>query len=167
MNADETRFGFGRMGARRRRGASSQRTRHVFTSRYDRAPEPACWRPRRVVISLSWPRPARSVSPERASSCHRSQRIANRIFRHVGPCASKLRFASGGRFHLLRGATYLVHFSSVIAVTFSPTPATPNQALQRTRSAVTLAASCRRLPPTMQPARQLRESLSLGSLGAP
>lgn len=39
----------------------------------------------------------------------------------------------------------------------------PNQTLQRTRSAVTLAASCRRLSPTMQPARQLRESLSLGS----
>ena len=42
---------------------------------------------------------------------------------------------------------------------------TPNQALQRTRSAVTLAASGRHLSPTMQPARQLRESLSLGSLG--
>jgi hypothetical protein len=40
-----------------------------------------------------------------------------------------------------------------------------NQALQRTRSAVTLAASCRRLSPTTQPARQLRESLSLGSFG--
>ena len=50
----------------------------------------------------------------------------------------------------------------------SPTltrPETPNHALQRTRSAVTLAASCRRLSPTMQPACQLRESLSLGSLG--
>jgi hypothetical protein len=41
----------------------------------------------------------------------------------------------------------------------------PNHALQRTRSAVTLAASSRHLSPTMQPARQLRESLSLGSLG--
>ena len=41
----------------------------------------------------------------------------------------------------------------------------PNHALQRTRSAVTLAASCRRLSHTTQPARQLRESLSLGSFG--
>ena len=41
----------------------------------------------------------------------------------------------------------------------------PNHALQRTRSAVTLAASSHRLSPAMQPARQLRESLSLGSLG--
>jgi hypothetical protein len=40
----------------------------------------------------------------------------------------------------------------------------PNQALQRTRSAVTLAASSRRLSPATQPARQLRESLSFGSL---
>jgi hypothetical protein len=40
-----------------------------------------------------------------------------------------------------------------------------NHALQRTRSAVTLAASCRHLSPAMQPARQLRESLSLGSFG--
>ena len=44
-------------------------------------------------------------------------------------------------------------------------PTTPNQALQRTRSAVTLAASSLRLSPATQPARQLRESLSLGSLG--
>jgi hypothetical protein len=42
---------------------------------------------------------------------------------------------------------------------------TANHALQRTRSAVTLAASCRHLSPATQPARQLRESLSLGSLG--
>jgi len=41
----------------------------------------------------------------------------------------------------------------------------PNQPLQRTRSAVTLAASNHRLSPAMQPARQLRESLSLGSFG--
>ena len=47
----------------------------------------------------------------------------------------------------------------------SARPRRPNQALQRTRSAVTLAASCRRLSPATQPARQLRESLSLGSLG--
>ena len=33
--------------------------------------------------------------------------------------------------------------------------AKPKHALQRTRSAVTLAASCRRLSPAMQPARQL------------
>ena len=43
--------------------------------------------------------------------------------------------------------------------------ATANHALQRTRSAVTLAASSLRLSPTTQPARQLREPLSLASLG--
>ena len=41
----------------------------------------------------------------------------------------------------------------------------PNHALQRTRSAVTAAASGLRLAATMQPPRQLRASLSLGSLG--
>ena len=35
----------------------------------------------------------------------------------------------------------------------------------RCSAAVTLAASSRRLSPAMQPARQLRESLSLGALG--
>ena len=43
--------------------------------------------------------------------------------------------------------------------------ATPNHALQRTAPAVTLAASCLRLSPAMQPARQPPPSLSLGSLG--
>ena len=43
--------------------------------------------------------------------------------------------------------------------------ATPNPALQRTAPAVTLAASCLRLSPTTQPARQPPRSLSLGSLG--
>ena len=41
----------------------------------------------------------------------------------------------------------------------------PNQALQRTAPAVTLAASCLRLSPTTQPSRQPPPSLSLGSLG--
>jgi hypothetical protein len=49
---------------------------------------------------------------------------------------------------------------------FSSTPATPVQALQRTRSAFTAAASDHRLSTTTQPPRQLRTSLSLGSLGA-
>jgi len=44
------------------------------------------------------------------------------------------------------------------------TPA-PNQALQRTAPAVTLAASVLRLAPTTQPARQPPLPLSLGSLG--
>ena len=43
--------------------------------------------------------------------------------------------------------------------------ATPNQALQRTAPALTLAASTPAFPPTMQPARQPPQSLSLGSLG--
>ncbi len=38
--------------------------------------------------------------------------------------------------------------------------------LQRTAPAVTLTASGLRLAPTMQPARQPPQSLSLGSLGA-
>ncbi len=38
----------------------------------------------------------------------------------------------------------------------------PNQALQRTAPAVTLAASATALPPTVQPARQPPQSLSLG-----
>ena len=42
---------------------------------------------------------------------------------------------------------------------------TPNHALQRTAPAVTLAASCLCLSPTVQPARQPPPSLSLGSLG--
>ena len=42
---------------------------------------------------------------------------------------------------------------------------TPNHALQRTRPAVTPAASSRRLSPTTQRSRQPGESLSLGSLG--
>jgi len=42
----------------------------------------------------------------------------------------------------------------------------PNRALQRTRSAVTAAASGLRLAATTQPPRQLRASLSLPSLGA-
>ena len=41
----------------------------------------------------------------------------------------------------------------------------PNHALQRTAPAVTLAASCLRLSPTVQPARQPPRSLSLRSLG--
>ena len=44
-------------------------------------------------------------------------------------------------------------------------PETPNHALQRTRPAVTPAASCLRLSPTAQRSRQPGESLSLGSLG--
>ena len=44
-------------------------------------------------------------------------------------------------------------------------PETPNQALQRTAPAGTLAASAAALPPTMQPARQPPQSLSLGSFG--
>ena len=42
---------------------------------------------------------------------------------------------------------------------------TPNHALQRTRSAVTAAASDLRFSATMQPPRPLHLSLSLGSLG--
>ena len=42
---------------------------------------------------------------------------------------------------------------------------TPNHALQRTRAAVTPAASGLRLSPTAQRSRQPRRSLSLGSLG--
>jgi len=54
-----------------------------------------------------------------------------------------------------------------IVLTFQPKrPNAPNHALQRTALAVTLAASCLRLSPTMQPARQPPPSLSLGSLGA-
>ena len=41
----------------------------------------------------------------------------------------------------------------------------PNQALQRTAPAVTLAASAAALPPTAQPSRPPPPSLSLGSLG--
>ena len=48
---------------------------------------------------------------------------------------------------------------------FSPTFATPNHALQRTRAAVTPAASGLRLAPATQRSRQPRGSLSLGSLG--
>ncbi len=47
----------------------------------------------------------------------------------------------------------------------SQRPEAPNHALQRTAPAVTLAASGLRLAPTMQPARQPPQSLSLGSLG--
>jgi hypothetical protein len=43
--------------------------------------------------------------------------------------------------------------------------ATPNQALQRTAPAVTLAASSLRLSPATQPARQLREVAEVESLG--
>ena len=50
-------------------------------------------------------------------------------------------------------------------LTSSPTPFHVIYALQRTRSAVMLAASCRHLSLASQPARQLRESLSLGALG--
>ena len=50
-----------------------------------------------------------------------------------------------------------------VAHDFEPT--SPNQALQRTAPAVTLAASCLRLSPTAQPSRQPPPSLSLGSLG--
>ena len=45
-----------------------------------------------------------------------------------------------------------------------PTTATPNHALQRTRAAVTPAASGLRLSPAAQRSRQPRGSLSLGSL---
>ena len=48
--------------------------------------------------------------------------------------------------------------------TFLPTAATPNHALQRTRAAVTPAASGLRLSPATQRSRQPRGSLSLGSL---
>jgi gluconokinase len=47
---------------------------------------------------------------------------------------------------------------------YSPSPATPNQALQRTAPAVTLAASAAAFPPAVQPARQPPPPLSLGSL---
>ena len=53
-----------------------------------------------------------------------------------------------------------------VAMSLFPTPATPNQALQRTAPAVTLAASSLRLSPTAQPSRQPPPSLSLGSFGA-
>ena len=43
----------------------------------------------------------------------------------------------------------------------------PNQALQRTAPAVTMAASGLRLAPNAQPARQPPQSLSLLSLGKP
>ena len=48
---------------------------------------------------------------------------------------------------------------------FSRMTATPNHALQRTRAAVTPAASGLRLSPTAQRSRQPRGSLSLRSLG--
>ena len=48
---------------------------------------------------------------------------------------------------------------------FTAMTATPNHALQRTATAVTLAASAAAFPPTVQPARQPPPSLSLGSLG--
>ena len=48
----------------------------------------------------------------------------------------------------------------------SEVTATPNHALQRTRAAVTPAASDLRLSPTAQRSRQPRGSLSLGSLAA-
>ena len=73
----------------------------------------------------------------------------------------------GRLYSLLRWLLGVSRFShtDMFPDTNSGMTATPNQALQRTRSAVTLAASSRRLSPAMQPARQLRESLSLGSLG--
>lgn len=46
-------------------------------------------------------------------------------------------------------------------------PQTPNQALQRTAPAVTLAAAGLRLAPAVQPARQPPQSLSLGSVVSP
>ncbi len=46
-----------------------------------------------------------------------------------------------------------------------PIPATPNQALQRTRLRVTAPASAAAFPPTMQVPRRSGVSLSLESLG--
>jgi hypothetical protein len=50
-------------------------------------------------------------------------------------------------------------------MTHHPNPATPNQALQRTRLRVTAPAFTTAFPPTMQVPRRSGVSLSLGPFG--
>lgn len=122
--------------------------RFVITHRMLSSPTPAFLRPTSIRVSS----PSPTVAATRSTVPFRS-------------VASGATFQPSSSFFIVHPAS---QSSSNIFMCFDRSlrmAATPNQALQRTAPAVTLAASGLRLSPTMQPARQPPPSLSLGSLG--